>query len=244
MCTSTSLRSGLAALVVVALGVLSGACSGGAVADKISDVGAGPSPTTQPAPTPAPRPAGTMSWNELPPLSEEAKKFILNHNINTQRCAPCVSEPGVVKRWEKSPIAVYAEGFSPEELQASIDFWRNETGGRVIFAVASSKETADIVMDYQWPAPGNTTIPEGACGVEAASRIVRGVVTAGAGHYNPGCGNISRMGLTHGLGHMLVIGEHTDSGDIMSNRPVWSMTPLLREIVIWLYSVPPGTRPV
>lgn len=64
--------SGFAALVV-ALALSMSACGG-------STTPTGPSPSPSPSPGPSPGPTGTP-WSALPPLSAEAKDFIVRYNL-------------------------------------------------------------------------------------------------------------------------------------------------------------------
>jgi hypothetical protein len=235
----TSIRSGLTALVVV-LALSVSAC--GRLENLI-----GPSPTPDPSSSPSPGSTGTP-WSELPPLSAEAKDFIVQYNLNAWY------GHGAVTRWDGSPITVYADpGFRPEDLVAAVDFWQEATSGKVTFRIVTSAAEAAIVLDMQWPPPSGESVSEQSCGVEDAGRLNGNVIVSGFGHYafgtKPSCGpreGNHRMGLAHGIGHILGLGWHTNGGmDIMDgSRPTWNVSPLLSEIINWLYSVSPGTRPV
>ena len=88
--------------------------------------------------------------------------------------------------------------------------------------------------------------------MEVPRVITNNIIRTGLGHYafvaKPDCatGGDHRIGLAHGLGHILGFLGHTPDGyDLMgSPRSIWSVSPLLEEVMNWLYSVPPGVRPV
>lgn len=194
-------------------------------------------------------PSSGTPWSELPPISEAAKNFIIQHNLNALTCEPCSNFLGTVKRWNEFPITVYADqDFNPLHLQDAVDFWTRHTNGKVTFQIVSAP--GQIILDFQWPPPNSPQVPESSCGVEAPDRIINSVIISGAGHYafkaKPQCvGNGNHtLGLAHGIGHILGILGHTpDRTDVMSGISVWQTSPLLSEVINWLYSVEPGVRP-
>jgi hypothetical protein len=232
-------------VVAVALALATSAC--GAVTPTTPS----PLPTPGPSPTPAPTPTtrGTP-WSELPPLSAEAKDFIVNYNLNK---AYPGGEIGAVRRWDSFPIPIYASpDFRAQDLVAAVNLWQEATAGKITFQIVADPASAGIVLDMQWPPPGvSGPIPEESCGSEGPRRFSGNTIIFGGGNYafkdKPRCaGNgDNRTGLAHGIGHILGLGGHTPSAfDLMgSPQSTWVVSPLLREIINWLYSVPPGTRP-
>ena len=204
---------------------------------------------------PPPTTVGTP-WSELPPLSDEARRFITDYNLNYQPCPPstCEPSPGTVKRWNSFPISIYASPeFQAQQLVEAVDFWRAATGGKITFQIVDSPSTASIVLDMQWPPPdANYEIPSWSCGVEGPARIQNSIIVTGSGHYafkakSDCAGNGDhRTGLAHGIGHILGLGGHTASGSDLMGSPgsTWNGSTLLSEIINWLYSVPSGTRPI
>lgn len=193
---------------------------------------ASPSPTPGPTPTPTPGPSS------LPAISNEAKRYVIDYNQNAYGGGQGVA------RWTNFPIRVWAEsGFRAQDLQEAVNIWQSATGGRVTFAIVPSANQANIVFDLS-----GQGIPSGSCGVEGPGPISNFLMSSGFGHYlnQPQCAPNGewRIGLAHGLGHILGLGGHTPSGSDLMGSPssIWSMSPLLSEIMTWIYSVPPGTR--
>ena len=193
------------------------------------------------------QPSGTP-WSQLPAVSATARGFIVAFNLESRYSG---SDVGAVKRWADGPITIYASSdFRPNDLVEAVRFWESETGGKLRFRIVNSPAEAAVVFDQQWPPPG-IDAPSWACGVEGPGRVENNVIVSGFGHYafaaKPECrGNgDNRIGLAHGIGHVLGIGGHTGSGaDVMgSPQSDWRSSPFLREVINWLYSVPAGTRP-
>jgi len=183
-------------------------------------------------------PAGTP-WSQLPPLSQAAKDFIVAFNIDKY---------GAVTRWTDSSISVYADpGFPRQSVVDATQLWTSTSGGKLVFTITDNQASARIVLTFS-----NNLPPEAICGVEGPSMtsISNFVITSGHGEYRntQACagGDQWKVGLAHGIGHILGLGGHTaPSTDLMSSAgPFWQMSSLLSEIINWLYSVPPGTRPI
>jgi hypothetical protein len=242
-----ALRSVVAALVVgslfVALSMVS-ACGSGSIPG-------GPSPPTPPAPPtappvpPGPAPPSGIAWNDLPPLSEAGKAFVTSYNLDLLFEG---SPRGQVRRWDTFPIPVYADpDFGSQALDQAFDFWARETGGKVTFRKVNDPAEAAIIFGFD-----ESKVSAGFCGAEggAPNTTVAGAVfTRSAGWYSrrKECAPNGdwKIGLTHGLGHILGLYGHTFSdSDVMgSPQSRWGSTALLTEVINWVYSVPPGTRP-
>lgn len=185
--------------------------------------------------TPATR---DVPWSSLPPLSAEGKALVTEFNLNS------VYEGretiGAVKRWREFPVSVAAPEFSEESLSAAIEFWQNETGGKVSFHVVASGAAVTLTFD---------SLIMDACGREGPTLVRENIIVAGMGRYatRPECASRSawRIGLAHGLGHILGFGGHTPSGTDLMGSPlsVWGLSPPTSEAFNWLHQVEPGTRP-
>ena len=178
-------------------------------------------------------------WSQLPPISLAAKDYLIKYNIEMYRG---------VTRWTNFPIRIWADpGFRRQDLIDAIDLWQTATSGRVTFAIVDAAAGADIVFTFD---SSIDQIP-GRCGEEGPTSIQNNVITGGRGRYatsaRPECSpnGAWRTGLAHGIGHILGLIGHTASNtDVMSSPLVpFNMSPLLSEIVNWLYSVPAGTKP-
>src|SRR5262249_4937212 len=88
--------------------------------------------------------------------------------------------------------------------------------------------------------------PPGSCGVEGPTHIQNHIIDAGSGVYLMSCsGGVppGKTGLAHGLGHVLGLGAHTASGSDLMGTPLstFTLSPLLSEVMLFLYGVAPGT---
>jgi hypothetical protein len=182
-------------------------------------------------------------WAELPALSAAGRAFITESNLQKVFAG---GPAGTVKRWMDLPIAVYADpGFRREDVQDAVEFWARETDGKVKFAIVSSAAEAKVVFGFD-----DAPVPAGSCGVEGPepNSVVNSVITRGYGWYRRSCNNgvpPGRIGLAHGLGHVLGLLGHTASASDLMGSPQsdWNSSPLLREVINWLYSVAPGRKP-
>ncbi len=187
-----------------------------------------PNPTP---PAPAPNPTPT------PPISAQARNYVRDLNQNSYGRGR-----GIV-RWTNFPIRVWADaGFRSQGLRDAMSMWESATAGRVRFSVASGPSAADVVFDLS-----GEGVPAGACGVEGPRHGSDFVFTSGFGHYlnEPRCAPNGewKIGLAHGLGHILGLSGHTPSGSDVMGNPIsnWNMSAVLSEVMTWIYSVPPGT---
>lgn len=100
----------------VALAFFSGACAGDT--ERIPSA---------PSPTPTTVPAGTP-WSELPPLSDEARRIVIEHNINSNFLQG--NRPAGVINWGGVQARIWAdENFIQEDVQWAIDLYTTKTGG-------------------------------------------------------------------------------------------------------------------
>jgi uncharacterized protein YjdB len=183
-------------------------------------------------------PIGSIPWADLPPISVAGKAYLLSGLIDQFG----------VHRWDQPVITVWTQpGFDPNDLQAAFDLWQTALSGKVIFVFASDSASANIIVVW------DSTITESfVCGVEIHSRYRSdGAIIGGIARYATradcqGDALYKKDRLAHGLGHILGLGPHTAPGtDIMSSPDMrWVMSPLLVEVINWLYSVPPGTKPI
>ncbi|HEV8601747.1 MAG TPA: Ig-like domain-containing protein [Patescibacteria group bacterium] len=192
-------------------------------------------------------PSASTPWSQLPPLSQAAKDFIVAHNLNLVFQG---SEVGAVKRWNSFPIPIWADS-NFRYLQDAINFWQTTTGGKVTFRIVANAAEANIVLDTQWPPPANEGGGLDACAGGNARTLVANVAISGSGHFGfmvrPDCNSedFVRNSTAHEIGHILLLGGHTPTPDLMDPRASsWQASPLLVEVINWLYSVPPGTRPM
>lgn len=199
--------------------------------------GEGSSSLIAPTPVVAPTPPAS-----LPPLSDEARKLIIEYNINYWG-----GGNGTI-RWTQMPITVWADAnFAQEDLQAAVDFWNRETNGKISMKVVDTLEEASLTLSSEWL----SSDPVGICG-NGGPRTFRGnIVMSGSAKLAfmaiPSCRKYMREAIAHEIGHAAIpIGGHTPLGDIMSVTvgapPQMRMSALLLEYINWLYTVPPGTR--
>ena len=182
--------------------------------------------------------SGTASVSVLPPISDAAKALVVNFNLNQ------MNNLGTVKRWASGvTIRVYADpGFRRQDLVDATNLWTTTTSGKIVFAIVDDPTSANIVFTF------DSTIT-GVCGYEGPDGFTGSVITHGSGRYatrSECAGNGEhKIGLAHGLGHILWIAGHTASGTNLMGSPnsIWLMSPLLSDATNWIYSVPPGTRP-
>ena len=228
---------------IVLLAIMVSACGG---TESLPTIG----PSSVSTPIPPVLKQGTL-WSDLPPLSEEAKNFIIQNNI--QWVYPG-GDAGAVKRWDSFPIPIYASpDFRAQDLVSAVNLWQSASNGKITFQIVSSSAEAKIVLDTQWPPPDFGNPSAGACGVGAPRMAKGNAIIFGLGHYafkvkGDLCDvNVNKsIDLAHEIGHIVLSTHgHTPSGtDVMSSPSfIWKMSPFLSEVTNWLYSVPPGTRP-
>jgi hypothetical protein len=212
-------------LVLIASSAISVGCGGGPA-----------SPTSLPSLTFSPTPSGSsVTWASLPPLSEEAKKFVSEKNINIFNG---------LARWERGPtnkpIRIYADPEIPADAVAYATKHFSDLN-KVSFEIVVSKDVAEIVADFNAPASISDKCGEGGMIVDKARVAYRGEI-----HLVKSCASLAySQVMTHELGHVLGIYGHTEPGqDFMSPTGLpLKMSDLLGEIFVWIYSVPTGVRP-
>lgn len=184
---------------------------------------------------PPPAGDGTTPWSELPPISKEAKQYLIDGGI----------ERFGNTRWNQAVISVWAQsGFLREDLQAALDAWQTALNGKITFVIAEDSASANVVFVFD-----STFVDPNHCGVEDPQFINNGVVPHGLGRYStlPSCQGdalYKKMLLAHGLGHILVLNHTAPGTDIMSSPDMrWVWSSLIVEVINWKYSVPPGTKP-
>ena len=204
-------------------------------------------PTTGPIVVPGPT---VVPWSELPPLSEEAKRLVVEYNIQTDFTMGGV-ERGTVKRWrtESFPLAIWASYGTPDDLQAVTAAWASQgwSDGVYSFRIVSTMAEAVARLDARWP-PDFTPPPE-ACAVGGPRAIQMNLVTLGTANFKPNCSTDVRKTMAHELCHILLpLNGHTTSGDICSSSPGrssgWFVAPATKEALTWIAKVPAGTRPI
>ena len=193
-------------------------------------------------------PSSTVPWSRLPPLSSEGRSFITSSNLDWGSGGGAA---GAVKRWNSFPISIRADrNISSDEVEEAVNFWQSITNGKIRFRVVPFSADASIVLSLQWPPPNNIMVSERTCAVGGPGTISNNVIVSGAAYFDPvkaNCG-LGAAVLAHEIGHVLGLLGHTASEtDVMSANvsPASGVrgSPLLSEVINWLYSVEPGTRP-
>lgn len=253
------LRSVIALLSLVAT---TSACSGSSptAPDPVNTlpgptvVDSGPAPPTNPVPG---NTVATVPWSQLPPLSEEAKAFIVDFNLSTVYRG---IEEGVIKRWRNEPIALYhTADLDRFDVVEAATFWHLASERKIVFRLVDRSEEAHFILDTVWPPPEPMENPDRACAGSNVGRIEGNAIVAAYAHFafkaRSDCNTTIRETIAHEMGHGLgLLGGpkgpgHTTNGDIMS--PVqfstgsrWYVSSLTKEVLNWLYSVPEGTKPI
>ncbi len=202
-------------------------------------VGCGDKSPTGPTVVPVPQ--------ALPPVSDVAKAMILENNVTF---APGGGN-GRTVRWGTLPVKVWAdENFPAASVQKAVDFWNSEFPGFVVL-VATERE-ANFSLSSVWPPPYEVLRPElldVSCGV-AGPRDFRGnTVTSALGSFafltKPQCtlGDNLAGTIAHEMGHALILYMgHTNEPGVIGKPFKWSIPPALKEVITWLYAVPPNTK--
>ena len=193
-------------------------------------------------------PSSTVPWSRLPPLSSEGRSFITSSNLDW---ASGGGAAGAVKRWNSFPISIRADrNISSDQVEEAVDFWQSLTNGKIRFRVVPFSSDASIVLSLQWPPPNNIMVSERTCAVGGPGTVSNNVIVSGAAYFDSikaNCG-LGAAVLAHEIGHALGLLGHTASDTDVMSAAVSSASgvrasPLLSEVINWLYSVEPGTRP-
>ena len=185
-----------------------------------------------------------VPWSELPPISAEAKNYIVRANFHNPDF-----NTGAVTRWVNMPIPVYADShLNRQNLVDALNLWERAANGKLHFRIVETREEASaygIVFNN----PPRRPIPDGRCGTVYIDGVQNNVITRvtdEAAKLGNGCYDLDRRHIARSLGFAIGL-DYTPggSGDVMNGGEdaVWYMSPLLSESVTWLYSVEPGTRP-
>ena len=184
-----------------------------------------------------------VPWSELPPISVEAKNYIVRANFHNPDF-----NTGAVTRWVNMPIPVYADpDISRQTLVDALNLWERAANGRLSFRIVDTREQAStygIVFNN----PPRRPIPDGRCDTVYIDSVHDNVITRVTREkkFSSGCYDSDRRHIARALGFAIGL-DYTPggSGDVMNGGEdaVWYMSPLLSESVSWLYSVEPGTRP-
>lgn len=208
--------------------------------------GGGNSPTApSPTPTPAETPAtlGTRTpWSDLPPLSAEAKAVIWEYNVNTL--------PVWTKKYPSPTITVSAESIDRSVVAEVIDFLNRETV--LDLTLTEPGSGGKITISGVWP-PQPVSIPQNLLTCYYFDyRHLRGEIFVGLLHLNIASYDAGRCGGTMKaftarmiIKYVGLFSYPTSTSDVMLGS-TWRLSPLLTEIINWLYSpmVKPGIVPV
>jgi len=180
-----------------------------------------------------------VPWSQLPPISNEAKDYIVKNNLTGNWYSN-----GAVTRWNTFPIKVYADPyFTVQDVADATNIWTRASNGKITFRLVSTRDEADMTLN----SPPRAVFSNQFCAANWVEAVVSNVITKASHHFrkSEGCKDESRIDLAQNIGFILGLDGFTAEGtDLMSRlNPIWNVSPLLSEIVNWLYSVEPGTRP-
>ena len=144
-------------------------------------------PTDPPADeTPIPPTSRDVRWEDLPPLSPQAKDWIIQFNLNAMssdlrhstnvdgsaKWFDVEGERGTIKRWSKSPITLGTESwFNNQDVYDAANLWERATGGKVMFQITSIQTGADVVLKHVDRLPA-----AGACRQSWITRVALGTI--------------------------------------------------------------------
>ena len=230
-----------------------------------------PTPIPEPTPEPAPPPPSRdVKWSDLPPLSPQAKEWVIKYNLNARssRVGPSTSDTdsakwfdvdsdrGAVKRWERFPIRIYngdPSHFRVQDIMDATNLWQR-VNGNITFQLVADRALADYALTrpFSSPAAGSQ------CRQVWITKVVDGVIVKAEYNSNlcfpiphGGCTDESRIWIAWGIGALLGLGNLGETpGDVMNvlfkrPGPVWGIHPLTAETTNWLYDprVQPGIKP-